>query len=310
MEKKTLNEIYQEWRAMKRRLVKESSFSTYAINIEKHILPVFGMCRTVDNDTAQQFAFKLAAEGLSANTVKSVLLMLNMLLQYGYRRGWTERPDLRVILPREAKQAEFHVLGLDDQRTFMCYLLAHITPFNLGIYICLCTGLRIGEICGLKWGDINLRARLLVVKRTVSRIYLENGGRWGTKVVVTPPKTRNSRREIPISSSLAALLRPLAKYADPAAYILSGSDTPVEPHRYRNYYQRLAGRLGVPLTKFHGLRHTFATRCIESNCDCKTVSSILGHANISTTLNLYVHPDMALKRKCIDRMLRTVKVEK
>ena len=306
MKKKTVTEIYQEWRHVKRQLVKESSFSTYSIIIEKHVLPVFGDCSTVDSAAAQSFAIKLAADGLSNNTVRGVLLVLNMLLDYGYRCGWTERPDLRVSLPRDCRRPELRVLAPDTQRDFMCYLVNHLTPRNLGIYICLCTGLRIGEICGLQWGDIDLRLRLLAVRRTVSRIYTDDGGRRITRVVVNSPKTPNSQRVIPLSGNLTSMLRPMARFADPSAYVISGDLKPVEPHLYRIYFRRLTERLGVPIKKFHGLRHTFATRCIESQCDCKTVSALLGHANISTTLNLYVHPDMALKRKCIDRMLRNV----
>lgn len=88
--------------------------------------------------------------------------------------------------------------------------------------------------------------------------------------------------------------------------MLTNSEKPLEPRIYRRYYKLLMERLDMPRIKFHGLRHTFATRCIESQCDYKTVSSILGHSNISTTLNLYVHPDMGQKRKCIDKMMKSV----
>lgn len=307
MEKRTVSEIYREWCNVKRHLVKESSFATYSINIKKHILPTFGNSLDVSNAEAQAFAFTLVADGLSANTVKGVMLVLRMLLEFGWRRGWASRPDLHVSIPKEAYHDKLSVLDINDQRTVMDYIAAHRTPRNIGVYICLCTGLRIGELCGLKWGDINLRSRLLAVRRTVERVYADNGGRWGTKVVVNPPKTPSSLREIPISASLAAMLRPMAKGADPSAYVLTGCGKPLEPRLCRRHYKRLMQRLGLPPIRFHGLRHTFATRCIETNCDCKTVSAILGHANISTTLNLYVHPDMALKRKCIDRMLRSLK---
>lgn len=79
------------------------------------------------------------------------------------------------------------------------------------------------------------------------------------------------------------------------------------PRTYRNYYKQLLKQLGIPDLKFHGLRHSFATRCIESQCDYKTVSVILGHANISTTLNLYVHPNMDQKKKCINKMFKSLK---
>ena len=135
MKKKTVSEIYREWRNVKRHLVKESSFATYSINIERHILPAFGNCRTVDNDDAQALAFRLAADGLSANTVKGVMLVLRMLLEFGWRHGWAERPDLRVNIPKEAAQRHrLPVLGIDDQRAVMSYISANRTYENPVVY--------------------------------------------------------------------------------------------------------------------------------------------------------------------------------
>ena len=113
-------------------------------------------------------------------------------------------------------------------------------------------------------------------------------------------------REIPMSNQLAKILLPLAKVLNADYYVLTNSDTPIEPHTYRNYYKRLLYKLRLPAVKFHGIRHSFATRCMESKCDYKTLSVILGHSNISTTLNLYVHPDAEQKKKCIDKMLKSL----
>ena len=103
------------------------------------------------------------------------------------------------------------------------------------------------------------------------------------------------------------LVRPFKKVMSGSYYILNNDDKPTDPRTYRNYYKQLVKKLGLPNLKFHGLRHTFATRCIESKCDYKTVSVLLGHANITTTLNLYVHPNMEQKQRCIDQMFRCLK---
>lgn len=102
------------------------------------------------------------------------------------------------------------------------------------------------------------------------------------------------------------MVRPVKKVVNGNFYVLTNEPQPTEPRTYRNYYKRLILSLGLPSMKFHGLRHSFATRCIESKCDYKTVSVLLGHSNISTTLNLYVHPNMEQKKRCIDRMFRTL----
>lgn len=109
-----------------------------------------------------------------------------------------------------------------------------------------------------------------------------------------------------MSKELLALVKPLKKVVNVDYYILTNEPSPTEPRTYRNYYKRLMEQLGIPKLKFHGLRHSFATRCIESNCDYKTVSVLLGHSNISTTLNLYVHPNMEQKKRCIAKMFKSL----
>lgn len=110
-----------------------------------------------------------------------------------------------------------------------------------------------------------------------------------------------------MTQDLLRILKPLKKIVNDEFFVLTNDSKPTEPRTYRNYYKRLMKRLGIPELKFHGLRHSFATRCIEGKCDYKTVSVILGHSNISTTLNLYVHPNLEQKKKCINQMNRSLK---
>lgn len=173
--------------------------------------------------------------------------------------------------------------------------------------MCLTTGMRIGEICGLKWGDIDLEKGVIKVRRTIQRIYIVNQSIRYTKIISDTPKTKNSIRDIPISSELSKTIKSLKKLVNDNYYVVTNDEKPTEPRTYRNYYKRFMKKLGINELKFHGLRHSFATRCIESKCDYKTVSVILGHSNISTTLNLYVHPNLEQKKKCIDQMFRSLK---
>ena len=163
--------------------------------------------------------------------------------------------------------------------------IKHIFSFlNLGILISLGTGLRIGEICALRWEDIDVRNGVLHVSRTLHRIYLVDGEEKSTGLIMDKPKTRHSDRVIPMSKDLMSIMRPLRHLVRDNFYVIS--NTPI---------------------RFHDLRHSFATRCIESKCDYKTVSALLGHANISTTLDLYVHPDLEQKKKVVEavnKMLR------
>lgn len=128
-----------------------------------------------------------------------------------------------------------------------------------------------------------------------------------TELMIGTPKTQNSIRDIPISRELMRMLKPVRKVVNADYFVLSNDVKPIEPRTYRNYYKSLMAEIGIPAMKFHGLRHSFATRCIESNCDYKTVSVLLGHSNIGTTLNLYVHPNLEQKKKCLDKAFKFMK---
>jgi len=167
--------------------------------------------------------------------------------------------------------------------------------------------MRIGEICGLQWSDIDIEKGVISVKRTVQRIYNVENQINRTEIIVDKPKTQNSIRDIPMSKELYNTIKPLCRVVNENYYVVSNDNRPVEPRTYRSYYLRLMKKLGIPPLKFHGLRHSFATRCIESKCDYKTVSVILGHSNISTTLNLYVHPNIEQKKRCINQMNKLLK---
>ena len=200
-------------------------------------------------------------------------------------------------------------MSILHQRRLLTYLESNINSKNIGIIICMNTGLRIGELCALKWKDIDLRNGVLKVSHTLTRVYKvdENDQRY-TRVEESTPKTINSIRDIPLSNSLMALLKPLCKVMNKDYYIMSNSTKPIEPRSLRNHFNKILDSLNIPRIKFHGLRHSFATRCIESRCDYKTVSMILGHSNINTTLNLYVHPDRDQKKKCIEKMIRSMRL--
>lgn len=109
-----------------------------------------------------------------------------------------------------------------------------------------------------------------------------------------------------MTKELLAMMKPLKRVVNDDFYILTNAEYPTEPRTYRNYYTKLMEKLGIPKLKYHGLRHSFATRCIEAGCDYKTVSVLLGHSNISTTLDLYVHPNMEQKKRCIAKVFKSL----
>lgn len=305
--KKTIGEVAALWKKDKQQYVKQSTIAAYALILENHILPVFGDKVQLTETDVQAFALKKLQDGLSQKTVKDVLIVLKMIQKFGAKNGDLQFVEWSVKFPTEQTKQELEVLSINNQKRIMQYAIDNFTFRNLGIYICLSTGIRIGEVCALKWGDINIATETISINRTIERIYVIDGEKRHTEVVIGTPKTKNSLREIPMSKELLKIVRPLKKVMNDEYFILTNEAKPTEPRTYRNYYKQLLKQLGIPDLKFHGLRHSFATRCIESQCDYKTVSVILGHANISTTLNLYVHPNMEQKKKCINQMFKKLK---
>ncbi len=274
----------------------------YKIILEKYLYPSFDTTATISEQSVQEFVISKLSEGTSVSSVKSMVMVLKMPLRYAAKRGLCEFPSWELNYPHQKHQSKLPVFSIDDQRILMRYLTNNACGRNVGILICLNTGMRIGEMCALTWGDIDIEQHYISVTKTLERVYSDESLSH-TKVVVSTPKTMSSYRCIPLPENLINILRPLKEAsADDETYVLSNMKIPIEPRTYRNYFHRLLRKLNIPPIKFHGLRHSFATRCIESQCDYKTVSSILGHSNISTTLNLYVHPNFEQKKRCIEQI--------
>ena len=291
------------WLSHKKQYVKKSTIAVYSILVQSHLIPVFGEREDIGDEDVQDFVNSELERGLSLKTVKDILVVLKMILRFGAKNSLFPDRRIDVVFPTQREKADIEVMSVSNQRRLMCYVREHFSFRNLGILICLSSGIRIGEICALRWADIDLECGVIRVSKTIQRIYIDGH----TELIEDAPKTVNSNREIPLTRELAAYIRPIRKIVKADFYLLSNSPTPVEPRTYRDYFRRLTEKLGLPPIRFHGLRHSFATRCIESKCDYKTVSALLGHSNISTTLNLYVHPGLEQKRRCIDAVARLLK---
>ena len=303
---KTIREIAAAWKEYKRPYVKQSTMAAYVLILENHILPTFGEDNSLPEHSVQAFVLHKIESGLSTKSVKDILIVLKMVMKFGVKKEWMTYYEWDIKYPPNSENKVLDVLSVTNHRKILNHIQSHFTFMGLGIYISLSTGLRIGEICSLKWSDINVTDGILTVNRTIERIYIIEGEKKHTELVINTPKTKNSCREIPMNKELLGMLKPLKKVVNEDYYILTNDERPTEPRTYRNYYKRLMEKLDIPKLKYHGLRHSFATRCIEVGCDYKTVSVLLGHSNISTTLNLYVHPNMEQKKRCIDKVFKSL----
>lgn len=306
VKEKTINQITEEWKEEKKKYVKKSTYAAYQLLIQNHIKPYFGDLYEVNEEKVQQFVFDKLDAGLSEKTIRDIIIVLKMILKFGIKNGYLEYIQIDAKFPSKQEKKNLDVLSKADQKKFMEHLRNNFTFKNLGIFICLSTGMRIGEICGLRWCDVDTAEGVIKVRHTLQRIYIIEGETRHTELLLDTPKTANSVRDIPMSSELLKMLKSLNKVVNENYYVISNDIKPIEPRTYRNYYKKLCKQLDIPELKFHGLRHSFATRCIESKADYKTVSVLLGHSNISTTLNLYVHPNKEQKKKTIDKMLRSL----
>lgn len=307
MTNKTFEEIVVLWQADKKQYVKRSTYSAYSLLVNNHLIPAFEGVYDVTEDMVQSFVFTKLEQGLSQKSIRDILIVLKMILRFAVKQGFMQHREIDVKFPTERERQELEVLSRSSQKRIMEYVQSHFTFMNLGIYICLCAGLRIGEVCALVWDDIDVESGVINISKTIQRIYVIDNGEKHTEVIIDTPKSKNSIREIPIAKDLLRMIKPFKKVVNGNFYVLTNSDQPTEPRTYRNYYKRLMEQLNMPKLKFHGLRHSFATRCIESKCDYKTVSVLLGHSNISTTLNLYVHPNMEQKKKCVEQMFKMLR---
>ena len=296
------------WKEEKRKFVKLSTISAYAVILENHLLPSFGNKEIVITEQeVQQFVLLKLDAGLSQKTVKDFLIVLKMIYRYGVKINEFQHCDWDIKYPNVQENKALEVLNITNHKKLMAFVSDNFTFRNLGILMCLQTGMRIGEVCALQWGDIDLQKGVVSISKTIERIYIIDSEVKHTELIISSPKTQNSHRDIPLSKTLLQMLRPLKRIVNDKFFIITNEEKPTEPRTFRNYYKTVLRTLNIPPLKFHGLRHSFATRCIESNCDYKTVSVILGHSDISTTLNLYVHPNNEQKKKCIDKMLKFIK---
>ena len=189
-EQKTINDVTQRWKADKQQYVKRSSFSAYVLLVENHILPVFGSSQQIKEHEVQAFVFKKIAEGLSQKSIKDILIVLKMILKFGEKQKWIEYEHFNIQFPTQCEKANVDVLSRSHQKIIMDHVQEHFTFRNLGIYICLSGGMRIGEICALMWDDIDTDNGVIHVRRTLQRIYMIEQGCRKTELLLDTPKTK------------------------------------------------------------------------------------------------------------------------
>ena len=292
------------WLSANRLRLKESTYVKYRTVTEKYLIPRFGTqpISAIDAEQLLEFGKQLQqVHHLAPKTAKDVLLILHGILAYAkkYTPGMPVLPD--ICYPKDVRR-ELRVLSRAEQSALTAHLLQDINACKFGVLLALWTGIRIGELCALRWDHIDLEEATLKVDLTMQRLRdTRDGASARTRIVIDTPKSDCALRTIPLTRQAAALCSQMATQ-DPGAYILTGSSKYMEPRILQYHFKRYVKACALDNVHFHTLRHTFATRCVEVGFDVKTLSEILGHANTTITLNRYVHCSMELKRSNIKKL--------
>ena len=299
---KTLGAWLRRWMEDEvRETVKASSYQTYCTLMNIHLLPRLGayaLCAVTPGIVAE-FIGELRQSGLSVNTAKNAYRLLAACMRAAHEKGLIFTNPCRKIRIRDDETLEQRVLSHAEQRQITEKAQEKDLSALLGLY----TGMRLGEICALKWSDIHWESRTLSVKRTVQRIRREikaPGDDAGTALFVGTPKSVHSRRLLPLPELLAEKLRTL--HRGQAGYVFGTEKRAAEPRSVQRKFGRLMKCLRIEGAHFHTLRHTFATRLIELGTDIKTVSTLLGHSSVRTTMEFYAHSLSECQRSAVERL--------
>jgi len=293
--------VCEKWLDQKRLCLKQSSYAQYGCIMRKHILPYWGRQSVQELTSGGVNGFIQAlSERLSAKTVRDVLNVFLQVVRFAEKKHGVHI-DYEEISRPKAQAGNLPVLSPDEQRRLSVCLRADPSRINVGILLLLYTGIRIGELCALQWGDIDQNAQAISVTKTIQRIAdPDPDTKAKTRIIIDSPKSRNSVRLVPIPSFLVDLFSDLQ--AKSASYLLTGQSKPMEPRLFQTKFKQALKVASVAETNAHALRHTFATRAIEQNIDIKSLSEILGHSAVKFTLERYVHSSAELKRSGMERL--------
>lgn len=274
--------------------IKAKTYFTYQNMIRLHITPILGDIEIseINAEILQSFMNEkiehgnlLNGKSLSTSSVLAIKSILKQALTFALKLGFIEKDYFTFIsIPRKMEK-EVDAFELVDQKRIEEYCLQSTKNNYFGIILCLYTGIRIGELLALSWSDIDFERKLLFIKHTIITIK-EDGV---TKTILQEPKTKYSKRVIPLPSNILSYLKKIKKKSKSQFLITTHCNGVVSIRSYQRTFDRILKRCHIVHKNFHALRHTFATRALECGMDVKTLSEILGHKNASITLNRYSH---------------------
>lgn len=293
-QKITVKDWLETWLAEYTSSLTDGTIRSYRNAIETHAIPAMGRITLtqLQPQQYQQFVNGLKKKGLSSKTIKNVTGAIHKALQQAVKNGMIARnPADEPDIPR-VESKEKHPLEGEQISTFLSAIKGN--RFEQLFFVDLYTGMRIGEIIGLRWKDIDFKACEI---RIVQQIRPDGS--------IDEPK-HHKKRTIVVAPSVIAVLKQLRreqKVHDPNGLVFCYEDGRSLPHStVQHNFKRIAKSIGLPDCSIHDLRHTFATECIRKGIDPKTVSVMMGHADAKITLNVYTHATSEMQKAAADLM--------
>lgn len=269
----------QDWLALRSAELKPRTKEQYTDLITRFIVPAVGLIEAneLSDEDIRHMIANICATG-HTRTAELVYVLCRCAL------ADLDNLNFRKIRRPAHKQHTPAAWSDADMLAYLAALKDH--PHGLALSLGLVLGLRRGEICGLRWRDVDFEAEEIHI--TNQRIRLASGA-----LVDAPPKSETSARTIPVPAPLLSALK--ASRGLPAAYVCT-----LTPSGLDSAHRRLVSALGLPPIPLHGLRHSMATSCIRHGGEMRSLQQLLGHASYATTANRYTHPDRAMLKKAVD----------
>ncbi len=297
----TVQNLFAHWLREKAAVIKPSSYIRYTGLLNAHLLPALGNC-AVSRLTVQKIAAFLQEKlhngrldkkgGLSAKTIADILCLIKSAVKMALRDFNLSQAaailTMRPPMPVRSRKPE--ILNENECTNLSRQIVRRPESEAAAVLFCLNTGLRLGEVCALRWSDIDFEAKMLTISHTVQRV-TQNGK---SVLLLQSPKTEAGKRTIPLTAEIILMLQRRLK--EHSREYVFGTDNPLEPRTLQYRFTSLLQKCNIRRRNFHSLRHTFASRFVALGGDVKSLSEILGHANVRTTMQLYVHPSLEQKR--------------
>ena len=303
---KTLEYIICFWLERRRKDWKPSTYANYRRIAEGHLLPYWSGIypEALSTERVRKFIVTKKNDGLSHGYIKNIFGLFLQALKY-YEN---ENDNIRYKIPasmllgkNEDNEGAKRLPDIEVIDEIEKILYTRELPEQAGMLIAINSGIRIGELCALQWKDVDLKAGIIHVNKTMQRIRTYSGHKSETEICIMKPKSSSSIRDIPLPSNLVHFLD--GKKGNPEAYVIPGKKVDYcEPRTLQYRFERFLRTYHFEEFRFHALRHCFASRCIELGFDAKSLCEIMGHSDIRITLQLYVHTSIKQKRILMERL--------